>query len=61
MNIKRGRTDVLTRKQMMAVSCAQTWRFVVVVVVMMMMMMMIIIIIIMRNSHISIVIDPLVC
>ena len=60
MNIKRGRTDVLTRKQMMAVSCAQTWRFVVVVVVVMMMMM-IIIIIIMRNSHISIVIDPLVC
>ena len=26
MNIKRSSTDVLTRKQMMALSCAQTWR-----------------------------------
>jgi hypothetical protein len=26
MNIKHMRTDVLTRKQMLAFSCAQTWR-----------------------------------
>jgi len=26
MNIKRSSTDVLTRKQMTTLSCAQTWR-----------------------------------
>jgi hypothetical protein len=26
MNIKSMRTDVLTRKQMLTFSCAQTWR-----------------------------------